>query len=248
MIWDNCGGVQQIKPINGRLYRMVESQEQIATLGYVDTLEEQTLLEEMIERVKPACQAVGRQYHYLLATPFRYPPLKWGSRFGRTHEPSIFYGGCSITATLAESAYYRFVFWSSMDGEPIKTKMQTEHTLFSVRYRTTKGISLHAAPFDKYQPELAHPKHYYTTQPLGTAMRGAGVEAFEYPSARDPQKGHCIGLFRPEAFAQKQPEKTSQWLCLLSANEASFKQVGSTTVNAYPLEDFLYKGELPLPG
>jgi hypothetical protein len=35
------------------LYRLVENQEQVATLGYVDTLEEQAVLEELLETSKP---------------------------------------------------------------------------------------------------------------------------------------------------------------------------------------------------
>ena len=101
------------------------SQEQIATLGYVDTLAEQALLEQMLDDVKPPYRADTDGLHYLLKTPFRYPPLKWGSRFGRIHEPGIFYGGCSTEATLAEAAYYRFVFWYSMDGEPVKETIST---------------------------------------------------------------------------------------------------------------------------
>ncbi len=48
MIWDTCHGSRYIAPLKGTLYRLIESQAQIATLGHVDTLEEQTLLEEML--------------------------------------------------------------------------------------------------------------------------------------------------------------------------------------------------------
>ena len=109
-IWHKCDGESHITPIKGVCYRLVESQEQIATLGYVDTLEEQVLLEEMLDAVKPAYPMAGDDYHYLLKTPFRYPPLEWGSRLGSKHEASLFYAGLSVTSTLAESAYYRFVF------------------------------------------------------------------------------------------------------------------------------------------
>ena len=107
MVWDACNGAQQIGSLKGTLYRLVESQEQVATLGYVDTLDEQALLEEMLESTKPVYREGLMTYHYLLSTPFRYPPLKWGSRFGAVHEPSIFYGGSTVDVTLAESAYYR---------------------------------------------------------------------------------------------------------------------------------------------
>ncbi|MDU3955055.1 MAG: RES domain-containing protein, partial [Pseudomonas aeruginosa] len=46
-IWRQCKGERHIRPLQGRLVRLVESQEQVATLQLVDTLEEQALLEEL---------------------------------------------------------------------------------------------------------------------------------------------------------------------------------------------------------
>jgi len=247
MIWRACRGQRHIGPLNGVLYRLVESQEQIATLSYVDTLEEQAVLESLIDAVKPPYPEAGQGYHYLLKTPFRYPPLPWGSRFGRTHEPGIFYGGCSIGTTLAESAYYRFVFWHSMDAPPPKGQIHSQHTLFSVGYKTARGVRLHAPPFDAYRAELAHPARYQATQELGTAMRQAGVQAFEYASARDPQGGHCAGLFTLDAMAQKRPRDMSPWLCQAGADAVSFKQAGGQDVVAYPIASFLHEGRLPVP-
>lgn len=248
MIWESCQGQQHVGPIKGVLYRLVESQEQIATLGYVDTLDEQALLEEMLEEAKPPYRDGSTAYHYLLKSPFRYPPLKWGSRFGRTHEPSIFYGGSSISTTLAESAYYRFLFWFSMDT-PAKNKVRSAHTLFSVGYHTALGIRLQNAPFCQHISELTHPANYLPCQLLGSAMRAAGVVAFEYRSARDPNAGYCTGLFSPDALSSYQPDTISQWLCELSAEDVSFKQVGVDThsVVNINISHFLVEGEFPLP-
>lgn len=247
MIWQESNGEQQIGPLSGVLFRLVESQEQVATLEYVDTLEEQALLEEMLEEAKPPYPGDCEDLHYLLKTPFRYPPLKWGSRFGRVHEPSIFYGGTEVRVTLAESAYYRFVFWYSMGGEPVKETIRTEHTLFSVAYATGKGLQLHLPPFDAYRRKLAHPKNYQASQLLGSAMRAAGVEVFEYLSARDDLDGTCVGLFTPHGFADNSPRDMSQWLCEVSAHEVSFKQIGERDVSIFSLEQFLFEGELPHP-
>jgi len=247
MIWAACEGQRHIGPLAGKLYRLVESQEQVATLGYVDTLEEQVLLEELLDGAKPAYPTRGNDYHYLLKSPFRYPPLKWGSRFGGVHEPSIFYGGCGVETALAESAYYRFVFWFSMSGVPAKDRMCTEHTLFSANYKTSRGVQLQMDPFVQYQIELIDPVNYRQSQLLGTAMREAGVEAFEYASAREPTHGLCVGLFVPHAFACQRPADMSQWLCEVSAGEVAFKQVGSRVVTSFPLALFLVGSELPLP-
>jgi len=247
MLWDACHGAQQIGHLTGTLYRLVESQEQIASLGYVDTLDEQALLEQMLESTKPVYKEDLSAYHYLLSTPFRYPPLKWGSRFGGVHEPSIFYGGASVDVTLAESAYYRFMFWNSMAGAPIKKQIRTEHCLFSVDYQSQRGVSLQQTPFDNYADEIASPTQYARSQQLGSAMRASGVEVFEYPSARDPQKGLCVGLFTSRAFKHKKPKEMTQWLCETAANEVLFKQLGSSVITSYKLETLLVDAKLPMP-
>ncbi len=246
-IWQACNGPQHVGPLHGIFSRLVESQEQISTLGYVDTLEEQAILEALLEGVKPPYPRHCDGYHYLLKTPFRYPPLKWGSRFGRIHEPGIFYGGGSVDTTLAESAYYRFVFWFSMGVAPIKPAIHSQHTLFCAGYKTLKGVQLQNAPFDQHRPALTHPSSYHATQALGTAMREAGVEAFEYLSARDARHGRCIGLFTPQALAQKNPKSMSQWLCETTAAQVTFKQAGSSTIATYGIEQFLENGELAVP-
>ncbi len=247
MIRQACRGDDEIRPLGGTLFRLVHSQEQNGTLELVDTLEEQAMLEQMLEEDKPLIAADNDTLHYLLTTPFRYPPLPWGSRFGRRFEPSIFYGGSGVEVTLAESAYYRFVFWSSMNAEPIKSQIRSEHTLFSAVYRTEKGIQLQQAAFLSYQAQLTDPKDYQSCQQLGTTMREAGIEAFEYPSARDPLKGICVGVFTSAVFTAPRPKDMNQWLCEVSAREVSFKQIGDSSVITFPFECFALNGVLPLP-
>ncbi len=78
--------------IQGTLFRVVESQEQVATTRLVDDLTELALLEDMLEASKPPRLPGTETLHYLLATPFRYPPLPHGSRFSIVHKPSLYYG------------------------------------------------------------------------------------------------------------------------------------------------------------
>ena len=171
MIWQACNGERHLTPLSGTLFRLVESQEQAATLSMVDTLQEQALLEQLLEQTKPPVPPAAEGLHYLLKTPFRYPPLKWGSRFGSVYEPGIFYAGCSVAVTLAESAYYRLLFWQSMPAPPPKPILRTAHTLFSVHYQTERGIALHQPPFSQHQALLTSKTDYQHTQLLGSAMR-----------------------------------------------------------------------------
>lgn len=246
-IWQQCQGDQYIRKISGKLFRLVENQEQVATLGYVDTLAEQSVLEDLLEHSKPATLNSAATLHYLLKTPFRYPPLPWGSRFGQCHETGILYGGGSLTTTLAESAFYRFVFWHSMTAAPVKPAMQSQHTLFSATYRSEHGVQLQLPPFKQFADVLTHPADYQATKALGSAMRAAGVKVFEYQSARDANAGHCIGVIAPEALADRQPQKPSPYLCMLSATDVSFKSLQSGDLYHFAINNFLVDGRLPFP-
>lgn len=230
------------------LYRLVESQEQVATLGYVDTLEEQALLEALLENSKPDYpEPPQKELHYLLKTPFRYPPLRWGSRFGRVHEPSLFYGGQSPEAALVESAYYRFLFLYSMAGDPPAARLNTQHSLFSVGYRAERGVQLQLPPFNEFMDQLTDPQDYRHSQALGSAMRAAGVEAFEYCSARSSQRLLCGALYTPRALAERTPQTLESWFCELTQTRVTFKARASGAICHFPLSDFLVDGQLPSP-
>ncbi len=232
--------------LRGDVLRLVESQEQVATASLVSTLAHQTVLEEMLEETKPARPRAAGKLHYLLATPFRYPPLRHGSRFGRRAEPSLFYGSLTEPAVLAEAAYYRFHFWYGMDAPPPR-RIDTQHTLFAARYSSVQALQLHQAPFDTHAELLMHPADYGATQALGTAMREAGVELFEFASARDPQRGLNVALFSPRPFTRRAPVREDAWLCQLTADRVRFRKMQAADFYEFPLSVFLVGGTLPLP-
>ena len=249
-IWQVCEGQKQFQHVEGSLYRIVESQVQVATRAYSDSLFEQELLEELIEDSKPPNPEVANNLNYLLTTPFRYPPLEWGSRFGSADELGIFYGTHSVYTTLAECAYYRLLFRNSIRFTDTDETIRTEHTLFSIDYISDKGIKLHESPFNKFRLELTDPINYAQTQNIGNAMRGSGVEVFEYESARDPKKGTCAGLFSSKAFKQNLPKSQSQWFCDTNAHSVTFKgtqRTGKTSVFTFSIQQFLVNGRLPVP-
>ena len=234
--------------LEGTLLRLVESQEQIATTDLVDNLWEQNLLERMLETSKPPAPADrihGDEPHYLLSTPFRYPPLRHGSRFGRRHEPSLLYGASETPTVLAESAYYRLLFLDGMLTPPTSGRLITQHTLFGAGYATRHGARLNHPPCDRHRKRLRHPADYSTTQQLGSALRERGVLAFSYCSARDPRQGENIALFQPEALAARAPLFQQAWQCETTPDGAGFS--GAAGYLAFPREIFLHEGRLPSP-
>lgn len=245
-LWAACGADSPPITISGRLTRIVESQEQVATMNLVDDLSEQSMIEQMLDRIKPAYRAGTEPLHYLLSTPFRYPPLRHGSRFGRRHERSIFYGSLEWQTALAESAYYRFVFWWGQ-VVPSASPYTTQHTLFEVDYATPDGLRLHDRRCRSYRTIIANPSDYTATQALGTAMREAGIRAFEYPSARCPLGSNNVGLFEPDALAAARPATLQSWLCKTSADQVVFNARTPDRLIGFSIDDFTVNGVLPQP-
>jgi hypothetical protein len=175
----------------------------------VDSDEEQALLEELIDRVKPPVPDDCLGLHYLLSTPFRYPPLRGGSRFGSRLERSLWYGSERLPTALAEVAFHRLLFLEGTAAsiEPLVGDLSAFH----VPVRSDAAIDLNAEAFAPWRDDLTHPCHYDASQPFGSAMRADGVELVRYPSTRDPERGQNLALFSPVAFASQRPSTPETW-------------------------------------
>jgi len=244
-IWTQCAGDSRLRPLRVDAWRVVEAQHQVSTRKLVDTAAEQSLLEDLIEGVKPP-DRTGGALHYLLSTPFRYPPLRHGSRFGARHQPSLWYGSERVDTALAEVAYYRLVF---LEGTSAALDvLTTTLTAFRARASSDRGVDLAAPPFDAHRASIVSPTHYDATQALGDAMRAAGVELFRFPSARAPN-GINVGAFSPAVFARAKPRAFETWHCvasraLVELSKRDYFARGSIT---FAREQFLVDGVLPTP-
>ncbi|MGH7503353.1 MAG: RES family NAD+ phosphorylase [Longimicrobiales bacterium] len=218
----------------------------MSTRKLVETDAEQALLEELIESVKPPDVTAGRM-HYLLFTPFRYPPLGHGSRFGGRFERGIWYGSETERGALAEVAYYRLLF---LEGTRADLALLTVLlTSFVIRVRTANGIDLVAPPFASYCSVISSPASYAASQALGSAMREAGVEAFRYGSARDVQGGTNVGVFSPRAFGRNRPKRFETWHCVATRERVEVRKLDwfERVTHTFPRSDFLVSGQLPAP-
>ncbi len=245
-IWTRCAGDSELRVLHLSPWRVVEAQHQVSTRKLVDSAEEQQLLEELIDGVKPPDVTKGG-LHYLLFTPFRYPPLRHGSRFGSRRERGIWYGSIERRTAFAEIAYYRLVFLEGTRAD--MGTVETPLTAFTARVRTQRGIDLVAPPFDVYHRAISSPTSYSSSQALGSAMRGAGVEAFRYPSARDQDQGVNVGVFMPRVFGKAEPQSFETWHCAASRERVDITQADYFKRDrfAFPRGQFLVKGTLPAP-
>jgi hypothetical protein len=246
-LWAACEHDLHVTPLTGELLRIVESQEQIATLSLVDDLTEQAVLEDLLELSKPPLPAGAGRLHYLLSTPFRYPPLRHGSRFGRRFEPSLFYGARRLPTLLSEAAYYRLVFWTAMAEPPPSGRLRTQHSVYRARFHGERGVRLHEPPCADHSAVLRHPADYGATQRLGSALREAGIDAFEFPSARDRRAGLNLALFHPAALVSRRPLGLSRWLCETRAEQVTFAPEESLDLHRFALQDFSVDDQIPLP-
>ncbi len=247
-IWTRCAGDSERRALRLAPWRVVEAQHHVSTRKLVDSADEQALLEELVERVKPPDTSGGR-LHYLLFTPFRYPPLRHGSRFGARHERGVWYGSESRRTAFAEVAYYRLLF---LEGTRAQLgTVTTPLTAFTVRMRSTHGVDLVSPPFDAHRRTIASPTGYAATQVLGAAMRTAGVELFRYPSARDAHEegGVNVGAFSPTVFGAAKPHGFETWHCTAEREKVEFTKGDffKRETYAFPREQYLVGGALPSP-
>lgn len=246
-IWTRCADKVEPTRLTARPWRVVEAQHAISTRKLVDSDAEHQLLEELIERVKPQLppEPEFEGLHFLLVTPFRYPPLRHGSRFGTRAERSIWYGADGILTAFAEVAFYRLLFLegTAADLEPVMVDVSA----FQARVSTRRGVDLTEEPFAEFEAEISSPVSYGASQQLGRDMRTAGIEVFRYRSARDRAGGTNIGLFTPRAFASPRPDPPQTWYCVATRRVVEFSQrdVFEHRTHAYPREQFEVDGKLP---
>jgi hypothetical protein len=245
-IWTRCAGDSEIRPLRLSPWRAVEAQHQVSTRKLVDSLHEQELLEKLIDRVKPPDPTAGK-LHYLLATPFRYPPLRHGSRFGTRRERGVWYGSETRETAFAEVAYYRLVFLEGSRAD--LGAVTTQLTGFTVQARSMKGVDLTKPPFAAYRGSIASPVTYADSQALGRAMRDDGVELIRYPSARHPSGGVNVAAFTPAVFGKAKPRDIETWHCTATRSlvELAKRDYFGRETYAFSREVFLVDGVLPAP-
>ena len=202
----------------------------------------------MLERVKPPLppDPVFSRLHFLLYTPFRHPPLRHGSRFGTRAERGIWYGSLTLSAMFAEVAYYRLLFLEASAAD--LGALTVELSSFRAAVRAQRGVDLTKPPFAGYESRISSKTTYTTSQRLGQDMRGAGVEAFVYRSARDPEGGRNVGLFVP-VFSRRAPSALSNWLCKATRDrvEVKKKDLLRKHQHLFNRKQFEVDGVLPAP-
>jgi len=238
---------RELGPLEAVGVRAVEAQHLVSTRKLVDSDAAQRVLEELLDAHKPAPPPQAAGLHYLLFTPFRYPPLRYGSRFGRRHERGLFYASLSPKTCLAEVAYYRLLF---LEGSAAKLEpLELDLTLFRARVRAERAVDLGSSAFRHWRQRLRSPSDYGFTQELGGRMREDGVEAFLFASARDPEAGSNLAVFEPSVFGRKRPYGMQTWHAFATRAGVEMRRQDFFRLDllSFPRALFEVDGALPSP-
>lgn len=192
--------VSEARTWEGSGWRAVEAQHKNATLGLVHgNLAEQELLETLVEEAKPILPADAAGLHFLLSTPFRYPPPPSGSRFRATLDSGVFYGAEDVKTACAEAGYWRLRFW--MDSAGLATKTTSlQMTLFEFHGTARMMIDLTKSNLAKRRDEWTSPTDYNATQTLAAQARQEGIQVIRYESVRNSPDGRCLAVMTPQVF------------------------------------------------
>ncbi len=232
-------------PHVGLCWRVVETQEIAATRSITKSAEDQHRLEELLDMSKPSVPEDCAGLSYLLMTPFRYPPLNYGSRFGSTMERGIFYGSDDLRTAFAETAVY---FWLFQSGPttlgPLDT-IRDQRTAFSVRLASNHALDIETLKTFTEFEKLKDPASWHYSQSVGTKLREAGTEFFWYPSARI-EGGKNLAVFSPQAFATPEPAQQLHWNVQLSKDSCWFGSQGYASYEYHRVQ-FEQEGAIPHP-
>lgn len=238
--------LQALSPLEGVVLRLVEQQGVQATRRITNNLNEQAWLEAFLEGSKPELPDPQEcpLRHPLLLTPFRYRK-RYGSRFAPRWERGLFYGSRSRLGCLQEGAYYELVFQNGPEV-PFPRPASMRKTLFHVQVSTAQGLKLHRQGGAALQRQLRDPVNYLFCQRLGQQMREAGIEAFEYHSARSQEPVLQFGALSCGVFASTPFDQVE---VQLEANnsEVGFRCFDDNSVHHFSIEQFLVGGQLPQP-
>ena len=179
----------------------------------VDSLEEQSILESILEESKPPLPTAARTLHYLLATPFRYRPHH-GSRFRAPLESGVWYGAEALRTALAEKSYWRLCFLLDSPGTP--GLRPVPHTAFTAAVRTAAALDLTRAPFARDRAVWTDPASYRGTQALAAVAREARLQIIRYESVRDPERAACAAALTPLVFGRGRPRSQETWFIAAS--------------------------------
>lgn len=232
------------RPSSGKVWRIIEHQEQAATRRITRSAPAQSRLEELLDQNKPVYLPGSEQLHWLLKTPFRYPPLAHGSRFGSPFEPGILYAARELHTAMTESAVYLWLFRAALyDPGPLERISDGRTAIhFPVSHDRFSDLSAN----EEYRQQISDPANYQFSQALGTRLREADAAAIWFHSARTEQGVNCA-ILNPGAIPTGTVPEESHWQLQLDETYCWWGQVGGESFEVHYQEVANSSGTIPHP-
>ena len=203
-------------------WRAVEGQHVVSTLRLTgNNPERQQLLELILEESKPPLPDPAIPLHYLLSTPFRYPPSPHGSRFRAWPDPGVLYSAAHRRTACAELGYWRWRFVSDSTG--LTGIPASAQTLFQLGAKG-QGHDLTLPPLHRWRSLWSSPDSYQPTQSLARRARAVQSEWLAYQSVRDPEHGKCFAILSPSAIRPSQPLARETWYLTVTTTSAIWQR------------------------
>ncbi|HBY64091.1 MAG TPA: phosphoanhydride phosphorylase [Solibacterales bacterium] len=210
------------KAVSLKAWRAVEAQHVVSTLRLTaNDPARQDLLEHILEEHKPTPPPATLGLHYLLATPFRYPPLPGGSRFRAWTDPGVLYAALARRTACAEMGYWRWRFVRESEG--LRGIAAAPQTLFQIGARG-EAIDVQQPPFEQRASVWTSPADYGATQSLGRQARAEALALILYRSVRDPESGTCAAVLDPAALHPKRPTAQETWYLTVTPGGALWQR------------------------
>jgi len=223
--WTPRAVASEAAPCKLELWRAVEAQHVVATRALVDSLAEQEVLETILEESKPPVPADAAGYDYLLYTPFRYPPSRYGSRFRSYNDPGVWYGAEAVSTSCAELGYWRWRFVT--DSRGLARLDGVAHTIFQAVARGS-AVDLRAKPFSRDKKAWSDQDDYSACHALARSARAAELRIIRYESVRDPERGGCAAVLDCRSFGGNGDVRQRQtWFLTVDRQRASWVRAGA---------------------
>ncbi len=210
--WTPAELSSELNKLKGTFWRAVEAQHFKSTMKLADSLQDQQIIEEEIESVKPPVPAQFRHLEFLLYTPFRYKaPYPNGSRFRRAgNSEGVLYCSQASRTAMAEMAFLRLLFIADSPRTALPVN-PAEYTAFAISVSSARALDLTSPPLNRDAAIWQSHSDYAPCQALADLARACSAELIQYESVRDPDKGKNLAVLSPQAIAVATAAKTQSW-------------------------------------
>lgn len=233
-------------PSAGSIWRIVENQEQAATRRITRSAEEQSRLEQLLDTNKPPYLPGTEQLHWLLKTPFRYPPLRHGSRFGSAFQPGILYGSRELATAMTESAVYLWLFRAAPTELGPLERISDGRTAIHFGISHDHVSDLTSAAAKRYRRKISAPGSYTFSQQLGSRLREQHTAAIWFHSARAAAGVNCAVL-EPAAIPAGTEPSQQHWQMQLDSSSCWWGLAGQDSFEVRYREVADKSGQIPHP-